>query len=147
MCRGIAKKYRKTCKTAQVSIEYLIIVGFALAMTLPLLLIFNSQSRDINEQVTDAQANKVADEIITAIDSVYYLGAPSTKTIKVYFPDFIKNIDVDNQTISFSIEASYGDYEITRTAATPLDGEIRDFSGLHVITVKANPENVSISDN
>ncbi len=142
MGRGMAKNQKK----GQVSIEYLIIVGFALAMTLPLLLIFNSQSKSINEEVTYAQTNKIADEIIIAVDSVYYLGEPSTKTIKVYFPEFIKDVQINNHSISFFVESSAGDYEVVKWAATTIDGEIKKFQGLHVLTIRANPNNVTIID-
>lgn len=150
MVRGRYKVMKKkSCvykKLAQASIEYLLIVGFALAMTLPILLIFNTKSREINEDVTYSQTNKIADEIITAIDSVYYLGEPSSKTIRVYFPSYIKNVDVRGRSISFFVESSYGDYEVVKWSATNLTGSMRNFQGVHVITVIANKTNVTIYD-
>ena len=136
----------KEGKRAQISMEYLMIVGFALAMTIPLLLIFNDQSRDINNELASAQAEKAADELIIVIDSVYYLGPPSSRTIKVYFPENILDVQVYNHSFAFNVEASYGDYEIVRWTSADLDGSLRSYPGLHVITITAHPDNISISD-
>jgi len=133
-------------KKSQISIEYLIIVGFALAMTLPLFIIFHDQSKTINNEITSSQIQKVSDEIITAVDSVYYMGPPSTKTIKVYFPDFVKNVTLNNHSISFWIESSSGDYEVPKWTSATLDGQLRHGGGLHVITIRANENNVTLSE-
>jgi hypothetical protein len=145
MVRGSSRLFKYT--KAQISVEYILIVAFAMAITLPMLLIFDNQSRDINEGVTDVQVNKVADEMVTAIDAVYYLGPPSSKTVDLYIPANVKNLTFTNTSFSFRIGSSHGDYEIVRWTSSYLDGSIRrekTTEGLYRFNITSNPTNVTV---
>src|SRR4030043_750560 len=95
----------KACIRAQISLEFLIVVGFALLMTFPLVIIFYQQSNNINTEVTSSQADKVASEIRDAADEVYYLGSPSKKTITVFLPENVKGVRISGNTIVFDIDS------------------------------------------
>lgn len=146
MGSGVSSNQEQCCtRSAQISMEYILIVGFGLALVIPLLLIFHNQINDINDELSDAQVGKAADELITAIDSVYYLGAPSTKTLKLYFPAYIKQVTFYNHSFTILVESPDGDWEAVRYTSATLDGDIRTpGGGLSVITIKANEHNVTI---
>ncbi|RJQ16829.1 hypothetical protein C4573_02070 [Candidatus Woesearchaeota archaeon] len=133
-------------KYAQVSVEYILIVGFAFLLTIPLLLIFNTQSRDMNQGISDAQIIRVADEINAAINAVYYLGPPSTKTVTLYFPQGINAVMSTNTSFWFVMESAFGDYDVPRWPSAPIDVSLKTYEGIHVITITANEFNVSVHD-
>ena len=76
---------------SQVSVEYMLIMGFTVLMTLPLLLIYYTYSSESGDTVATSQALQIARRIVDASESVYYLGKPSQTTLKLNFPDNIKN--------------------------------------------------------
>jgi uncharacterized protein (UPF0333 family) len=137
---------------AQVSMEFLMVVGFAFLMTAPLIIIFYQQSENINTEVTSSQLDKVASEVRDAADEVYYLGSPSMKTITVYMPKGINDVGFINNTngasINFSVNSPNGDYEVVKwLASRSLSGNIENFEGIHCIAAYACETYVSIIDN
>ena len=131
---------------AQVSLEFMMIVGVALLMTLPLILIFYRQSENINSEIGASQLDKVASEIRDAADEVYYLGSPSKKTVTVYMPEGVNNISITNNTIIFTVEAPGSDYELVKWSVTTLNGSLQTYPGIHHISVEAYDNYVQISD-
>jgi uncharacterized protein (UPF0333 family) len=130
---------------AQVAMEYLIILGFAFLLTAPLLIIFYTQSNSINDDVTASQSAKAAAEIIDAADQVYYYGAPSQKTISLYFPQNIKEITCSGKALVMKISAKGGTSEIVSWSAGnisapppgPAETCLKTYSGNHNIVIRA----------
>jgi hypothetical protein len=137
---------KKRGKRGQSSLEYILIVGFAFMITLPLVVIYYQRTVSFNQEITDSQVNKIADDIIGSVNSVYYLGSPSKKTIDVYMPQGIKDITITENRLVFLIYSDAGNYEIVRWAPTNISGNLSNYSGLHIIEVIASSQNVTISD-
>ena len=131
---------------AQVSLEFLIVVAFALMITIPLVIIFYQQSESINTEVSASQIDKVASEMRDAADEVYYLGAPSKKTITIYMPEGVNNVTLRNNTIIFSVDAPINDYELVKWTAANLTGSIKSYSGIHHVSAEAYDTYVNIVD-
>jgi uncharacterized protein (UPF0333 family) len=122
---------------AQVSIEFLLIVGFAFLMTVPLIIIFYQQSENISKEVTASQADKVASEIRDAADEVYYIGTPSKKTITVFLPENVNGVRISGNTIVFDIDSADGDYEIVKWTVANLTGSLMNYSGIHHVSAES----------
>src|SRR4030042_6734986 len=135
----------KACIRAQISLEFLIVVVFALLMTFPLVIIFYQQSNNINTEVTSSQADKVASEIRDAADEVYYLGSPSKKTVTVYMPEGVNSISITGDKMVFTVESPGNDYELVKWSVTNLTGSLRTYPGIHNISVQAYDTYVQIS--
>ena len=131
---------------AQISMEFLIIVGFAMLMTFPLIIIFYQQSESINIDVVSGQADKIASEIRDAADEVYYLGSPSKKTLIIYLPQEIIGISVSNNNIILDVDSANGDYQIVKSTVGNLSVSIAVFNGIHHISVEAYDSYVLISE-
>lgn len=131
---------------AQVSMEFLMVVGFAFLMTAPLIIIFYQQSENINTEVTSSQLDKVASEIRDAADEVYYLGSPSMKTITVYMPKGVKSITIANNSIKFVVSSPGKDYDLMKWTVANVTGTIRTFEGIHHISAESHDIYVSLSD-
>ncbi len=130
---------------AQISMEFLLVIGFAFLMTIPLIVIFYQQSESLTTDITASQIDKVASEIRDAADEVYYLGPPSKKTITVYFPEGIKQVNITNNTITFVVSSSGGNFDLVKWAATNLTGTLKTHKGIHQVTVEAQNTAVDIN--
>ena len=115
-------------------------------MTVPLIVIFYEQSKTLNTEISSSQIDKVASEIRDAADEVYYLGAPSKKTLTVYMPQDVKTVSISDDRISFFVESADGDYYIVKWSVANLSGSISNFSGIHHVSVEAGETTVQISD-
>ncbi|MBI3034158.1 hypothetical protein HYY72_03280 [Candidatus Woesearchaeota archaeon] len=130
---------------AQVSTEYLIVVSFALLLTIPTIVIFFSQSTDNIEQVNNQQAKQIARKIIDSAESVYYLGKPSATTLKVVMPGGIQKIDITNRMIVITIDERAGPTDIIEVSSVNLTGSLSPSSGVMHIRVENIGDMVNIS--
>ncbi|MFH1506027.1 MAG: hypothetical protein ABIE94_03470 [archaeon] len=142
---------RKNCRKGQVSMEYLLIMGFAFLSVLPIIIIFFTQAQAFNQDVTLAQSDKIMAEIIDAADTVYYQGAPSATTIRVFVPQYVDSIIFDGrQNIVFFITKTDrpGTFNLTsRDALATLQGTLSHGAGMHVLQIKAvDQTHVNITD-
>ena len=118
--------------------EYLLVIGFALLMITPLIIVFYTQSSNYNADVTNNQINKVADEIIKAADTVFYLGKPSQITLTLYLPQDIENIEVQgNRTMVWTYLQGTTQQQIYKTAVGNITSHVVPRGGIHHIKVRA----------
>ena len=132
---------------SQVSVEYMLVMGFATLMTLPLLLIYYTYSSDSSESVATSQALQVARRIVDASESVYYLGSPSQTTLKLNFPDRIYSTDLSSKELVFKIKTKNGLTDVVQVSAVNMSGSLPTSQGIHVITVTAQDNYVQITSN
>lgn len=133
-------------RDGQVSLEYLLITGFAFMFSIPMIIVFYSQSHQLNEDVTASQADRIASEIVEAADEVYYLGEPSKKTIRVYMPQGVESVTTNGKDFIIRVQSSAGEYEVVKSSAANLSGSLGTFSGIHVVEVEARLNDVLISE-
>jgi uncharacterized protein (UPF0333 family) len=130
-------------RRAQVSIEYLMIVAFAFVLLMPLIVIYYQSQNDMTVKIISVQVDRIANEIVDAADEVYYLGPPTQKTLKVYMPDGVNAIVIENNYILFTTTQLQG---APRYSVANLSGSLTETSGLHIITLTALDTGVEITD-
>ncbi len=74
--------------------EYLVIFSITFVLIIPLIIIFVAQTQNMQEDITNAQLDKISSEIHDAALEVLFMGPPSQKTIRVSFPAGIQSIDL-----------------------------------------------------
>lgn len=131
---------------AQVAMEYLIIIGFVTIITLPLVIIFQSHSRDTTQEITNTQVYQISKKIADGAETVYYLGEPSKITIKTYFPENIDSISISNNEIVFFMRKGEKLDEVVIYTPINVSGNISLHQGVHYITVESRGGYVWISD-
>jgi uncharacterized protein (UPF0333 family) len=138
----------KCRKNAQVSIEFLFVVGFAFIISAGLAYVFIVQSENINIGITSAQVDKITSEIRDASDEVYYLGSPSKKTLTLYFPQGIEAITFYETSIIFNISSPNGNYEVVKWASSNFSSNsiVTTGTGIHHVTVEARTYDVLVSE-
>lgn len=134
-------------KSAQVSVEYMLIMGFAALMTIPLLLIYYSYSSESSDSVATSQALQIARKIVDSSESVYYLGKPSQTTLKLNFPERISSINLSSREVVFKIKTKSGITDIVQVSSVNMSGTLPTTQGIHIITVKAEGGYVQLTSN
>lgn len=132
-------------KKSQASSEYLIIVGFVVGITIPLMLVYFTFANDVNDQIVASQLDQIAKSIVDAADTVYFLGEPSQTTMKVYLPANIKEVRIINKVVDYKIKTKAGVSDIAYISSANLTGTLPISSGVHFITVKATSIGVELS--
>lgn len=132
---------------SQVSIEYMLIMGFATLMTIPLLLIYYAYSNEASESIAANQALQIARKIVDSSETVYYLGKPSQTTLKLNFPDRIKSTNLSSGEVIFKIATKNGIAEIVQVSSVNISGTLPTAPGIHIITIKAEDDYVQVTSN
>ncbi|MBN2881105.1 hypothetical protein JXM83_03555 [Candidatus Woesearchaeota archaeon] len=117
----------------QIAIEYLIIMGIVLFLSIPSIIIYQGQSESIRDEISLSQAHVSVQKIVDTAESIFYLGAPSKETIKVYFPDSIKSISVSTYEINIIV----GEHNLYLVSKIPINGTILATPGIHEIEILA----------
>jgi hypothetical protein len=136
----------RRAKQAQVAMEYMIIFSIAFLMALPLIVIFASQTNNLQSDIASAQLDKAATHIIDAVEEVYYMGQPAQKTIRITFPSGIQSIDITSYGLVFNMRSSTRDYQYVKETPVNLSGSLQTFEGVHIIVVQAREHDVLLID-
>ena len=138
---------KKSNRKAQVSFEYLIIMGFVTFIIITILGIALFYGNSIKDRIRITQVNNFANKIISTSESVFYAGEPSKATINTYLPENIEEVLIDetDNALVISVRTSSG---VTRTAFqsnVPITGILTTSAGLKKIEIKAEDQKVNIN--
>ena len=132
-------------KNAQVSMEYVIIVGFILVIMIPLILIFYEHISSTNDQVITSQVDKIAKKVVDSAESVYYLGEPSKTRIKVYMPENVEQVVIHDKEIVFKVKTGSGLTDISQISSVNISGDIAITPGIRYINIESKGDHVWVS--
>lgn len=130
-------------RKSQASMEFIMTVGFALLMIIPLVVILYEQTFLNEKQIYSNQAGLIVRKLTDNADSVFYLGAPATTVLSVYMPNNVKNISLIGKELVFTMADGS---DIVSLAVVNLTGNISVGSGPRQIRLTAMPYAVNISD-
>jgi uncharacterized protein (UPF0333 family) len=133
-------------KRGQVALEYLLIFSLSVALTIPLIILFVTQSAYLEADISESQVDKIAFELEQAAKEVYFLGEPSQKTVELVFPRGIQEVTVEPSALIFNVSLAGKYYAIFYDFPMNITGYIRPTAGLHVIAVQATTTGVSFTE-
>jgi len=125
--------------------EYMIIVGFVAAITVPLIIIFNTHSSEMNEEVIANQADNIASKIVDSAESVYYLGENSKITFRTYIPKKINAINIGNNEVVFLVNKGGGIDHVVKYSPVPINGTMSNQAGTYNVVVESKGDYVWVS--
>ncbi|MBN1175431.1 hypothetical protein JXA48_02190 [Candidatus Woesearchaeota archaeon] len=137
---------RVRSSSGQVAMEYLIVFLMAFFMTMPLIIIFYTQSNNFEDDISVAQANKLTSELIDAAEEVYFLGSPSQKTVDVTFPNGLQEITIESNSLILNMTSKGDDYLVYGDTLVNLTGILRTSPGRRPVKVVATGTGVQITD-
>jgi len=131
---------------AQISVEYMMIMGFVAVISIPLIIIYYDYTAASNEEIISRQILNIAQKIVDTSESVYYLGEPSQTTIKAYIPSHISEVIIEQEKeIVFKVRTQTGITDIVQVSSVNITGSLPATQGTYYITVKAEGGKVSVS--
>ena len=132
-------------RNAQVSMEYVIIVGFILVIMIPLILIFYEHTSSTNDQIITSQVDMIAKKVVDSAESVYYLGEPSKTRIKVYMPENVEQVTIYDKEIVFKVKTGSGLTDISQISSVNISGDILITPGIRYINIESKGDHVWVS--
>jgi uncharacterized protein (UPF0333 family) len=112
-------------KKAQVSVEYMFIIGLAMTILIPGSMIFFKYSQSSNEGLVATQINRIGKNLIDTADSIYTVGKNSWTTMDTNFPESIFEMYIieDAQELVIKYNTARGPTEAVFFSDTPIQGE------------------------
>ncbi len=132
-------------KKSQSSMEYLLLVGIAMALIIPLTIIYISYSATAEDTIISEHINKIGTTIVNSAQEVYYHGKPSKTTLEINFPKNIDNIIISKNEINFRIKTDAGISDMEFFSEANLQGSIDEKEGMHIISIESRGDYVWIS--
>lgn len=130
----------------QISIEYLIVIGFVTFLIISLLGVAFYYVGGIRDKIKENQLDGFAQKIVSGAEIVYYAGEPSKLTIKAYLPSGVTDIQVLPREIVFSTTSNSGTNIISFKSNVNLTGAISYGEGVKRIILTARPESTLIQE-
>lgn len=128
----------------QVSIEYVMIVGFSLLIIAPMLVIAMRTSDTYQTSIEQTQLKRVADDLAALADEVSFEGAPSSRSASVYFPSRIDSATTSGRFLILETPRSQIVASASYTNLT-WDLSVSD-AGKRTVRVRAREHDVIIED-
>ncbi|MGM5482419.1 MAG: hypothetical protein ACQESF_03060 [Nanobdellota archaeon] len=133
-------------KRGQASLEYTFIVGIALIMIMPLILIYMNNQTTVRDDVNIIQAKNIVNSIVDNSEKVYFIGSPSKTTIEVRMPETISDVIIENNKVTFKIRTAESVLSVSKYSDVNLTGSLDPLPGLREIVITAQENNVKISE-
>lgn len=130
---------KKRDDKGQISTEYMVIIGLALAFIIPVTLAYVRYSQEGTDTVINSKIDRITDDLNMAINTVYSYGEESETTLLMKLPNGVQEISFSGKEIVFKVRFS-GDRinEIVKvTGADMANCLIKNPSaGTHKIVIK-----------
>ena len=131
-------------KRAQISTEYLLLVGFVTFVVLAILSIAFLYTSSVKDNIKINQASEFSNKIISSAESVFYSGKPSKATITVYLPEGVKAIEILYDQVVITTQTSSGENKQSFRSRVPIQGVIIPSEGVKKISLVAGEDYVAI---
>ncbi len=132
-------------KRCQIALEYISILGFVIASTVVMVLIFRAHADSMNTQVISLQVSRLGEKIVDSAEQMYFLGEPSRTKLKLYFPPGIINATLNGRELVFFVRTANGVDEVVKLSLVNLTGSLPSSQGIHYIQVEAQSGQVVLS--
>lgn len=129
---------------AQVSMEYMILMGFTLLLIGPLLFLYSQHNADMQDSFSLAQATRAADTIASAAERVYFAGPPSQEQILITIPEGVSSFNIAESSIDVVLTS--GQQATAYTQAQLIPTTIRPAQGRQYVLIQATPGGIQITE-
>jgi len=132
-----ARRHNKYIFKAQAAMEYMVMLGFALAIILPLWLYVNSSLGATKGELDMTYARVAVNKVKDAADSVYIQGPPASIYLEIDMPDNIESTSVSGREVQINLQTAGGISQIYAVTLANLTGGLPTRSGRVRVLVKA----------
>jgi uncharacterized protein (UPF0333 family) len=136
----------KSSKKSQVSMEYVMLVGFTFLIIIPLIIIGFIYSSESEGQIITGQISQVTKTIVDSAEEVYYYGEPAKTEIDIYVPKNIESVQITGNTILFKVQTVNGITDVAYSSSVPINGSLPATEGIKHIKIEAKGSYVWIGE-
>ncbi|MDO8508744.1 MAG: hypothetical protein Q7S27_03615 [Nanoarchaeota archaeon] len=133
-------------KRGQISLEYLITVGFIVFLIIGILGVSLFYSSLIKDNIRMNHLRNFANKVISSSESVFYAGEPSLTTITAYLPSGVEGIYIGDKQIYVNISAAGGTNRVSFSSNVPINGSISKTEGVKKIKISATRNYVNVTE-
>ncbi|HJW97219.1 MAG TPA: hypothetical protein VJ485_03575 [archaeon] len=130
---------------AQVSFEYMMVFGLAIAFAIPVWIYIATLQGSAGEELSLSYAKNAASQVTSAADLVYTQGPPAKVTLDIYIPSRIANVTISGKTVVLNVSSSAGFSDVFSSSVANLTGNLSASEGMHKVTVESKGDYVEIS--
>lgn len=130
---------------SQISFEFLLTLGFIVAIIIPLLVLFYEYSNFSSDEIINSQTNLIAARIVDTAESVHSLGEPSQTNFRVTLSNKISGAVISNNEVLFNVSTNKGTAQIYKPSTVDIHGSLPASEGVYDVTVKAANGSVYVS--
>ena len=119
-------------RTAQISMEYILIVTLALMILLPGIYLFRNYALESNDRIIQSRLAEISNNIFIKSREMYYYGPPSKSVVTVELPTQINSLyilsipDNNEYYLVFDVLTTNGEKEFTYESEVPLEADLPD---------------------
>lgn len=100
-------------RSAQSSLEYLIVLAFTMAILVPAIYLFYASSRSSAQEITETQVQAIGSTIVENVRFTYYSGKGSKITLEINMPAGVERVYVTGRReIVFELNTDVGTTEM-----------------------------------
>ncbi|MFW5991224.1 MAG: class III signal peptide-containing protein [Candidatus Nanoarchaeia archaeon] len=132
-------------KRGQVSLEYVLMVGIALMLLMPLMLIYINHQQTIKDDVNIIQSRKIVESIVDNSEKLHFIGSPAKTTLKARFPEEIQDINITNNRVIFFVRNQDTVITVYKYSDANLTGDLDPSPGMRRIVITAEDNYINIS--
>lgn len=131
---------------AQVSIEYMILIGFVTFGIVTIIIIALFYSAAVKDEIRNNQISVFANKVISESERVFYAGAPSKRTLYVYLPEGIQAIELKDRSLIINYTSRSSITSVKEFSSNVnITGSIPISPGLKRLTITAQDDKTQIS--
>ena len=131
---------------AQVSFEYMMVFGLAIAFAIPVWIYASSFQLSAGEELSLSYAKNAVTQVTNAADLVYTQGPPAKVRLSIYIPSGVEEASITGKEVNLRV-ASSGNYsDIFSFSTANLSGTFPEAEGMHWISVESKGVYVQISE-
>jgi uncharacterized protein (UPF0333 family) len=131
---------------AQVSMEYIIIVGFLMVILIPLFMVYSDVSKQTHDKVLVNEFYQVARKAADEVETIYFIGDPARTRVKIFLPADLTNATIENQEIVLTAHVYGNSDEIVVPTKVHMNGSFPMTKGVHNLLLQAKGNWVEISE-
>lgn len=133
-------------KRGQIGIEYMILIGFLTFAIMAVLALAIFYSGQIKDKIKLNQIEKFATQLVNFAESVFFSGEPSKTTVRLYLPEGVTDININQNYIIFTSRVSEGENIRGFKSRVPINGTISTGEGIKTLTLTATNDYLLIEE-
>jgi len=128
----------------QAAIEYMIVIGIALVLSLPFIINAQESMVELRSGTSNVAVQDSLNDLEMAVETVSASGEPARRTFPVTFPDSLNSTTLHDSAVVVVVNSPTGTNTYTRTFEVNITGDLPDSSGRYMLRTEATSEAVNI---